>query len=728
MAKVVAVVDRGIKWIAYGMLALTVLVVLIALFSKDTEHEAGIGSFDSKSFDTGWVLEREDGRKEEITMPTVIAAEKGETLLIRNVLPHDLTDGSSLLARTAMENMYVYIGGALREQYTSEGNTGMAYYLPSAYVVTELSKEDAGQEILIRVDVKSRGVLNEVKLSHGNNAWFEVIKAGILVNAAAIIVLVLGGLLIITTYIMEYISSRTKVSLQLGFLMIDLAIWVLSESKLRQLIFARPSLSQYFAYFAVELLGVLACMYFDEVQHRRYHKRYVCIEMLNAVQIIVNVALHFAGIAEMHSTLRISHIWIVAAMLVAAANTFTDIRTGLVRKYKATVFGMLAFLVMAVIELLAYYTTDFQIYGISICIGLVVLAGANEVQILLDQVSTAREQNEKQTQMLVKTIGIIAGAIDAKDEYTGGHSERVGEYAAILAREMAADYDFTEDDIRRTHYIGTMHDIGKIGVADTVLNKSGRLTDAEFSLMKKHVEIGAEIMEEMGENIPDLLEGIRYHHERFDGRGYPEGLADTDIPLIARIICIADCYDAMTSNRIYRKRLNDEEVRAEFVRCAGTQFDPALVEIFVRLMDEGKIFPRTIEGRAVAENGSLMKAAVLEENLRKAMLSKDIRENSQEHLRMLSFLLKLKERKNESAEVFLVGLKKDGQENGKERAAECVQQVKKLLRTKDLMIECNHNAGVIALFDRQEAEIEAFTESLNAYSAHIFIERISNKS
>lgn len=727
MAKVVAVVERGIKWIAYGMLALTVLVVLISLFSKDTEHEAEIGSFDSESFDTGWVLEREDGRKEEITLPTVVPAKKGETLLIRNVLPKDLTDGSSLLARTAMENMYVSVDGALREQYTSEGMAGMAYYLPSAYVVTELSKEDAGKEILIRIDVKNRGVLNEIKLSHGNNAWFGVIREGILVNAVAIIVLVLGGLLIITTYIMEYISSRTKVSLQLGFLMVDLAIWVLSESKLRQIIFARASLSQYFAYFAVELLGVLTCMYFDEVQHRRYHKRYVCVEMLNALQILVNVALHFTGIAELHSTLRISHIWIVAAMLIAVANTFTDIRTGLVKKYKATVFGMLAFLVMAVLELLAYYTTDFQIYGISICIGLVVLAGANEVQILLDQVSAAREQSEKQTQMLVQTIGIIAGAIDAKDEYTGGHSERVGEYAAILAREMAADYDFTEDDIRRIHYIGTMHDIGKIGVADTVLNKSGRLTDAEFSLMKKHVEIGAEIMEEMGENIPDLLEGIRYHHERFDGRGYPEGLADTDIPLIARIICIADCYDAMTSNRIYRKRLNDEEVRAEFVRCAGTQFDPALVEIFVRLMDEGKIFPRTIEGKAVSENGRLLKAVVLEENLRKEMLSRDIRENSQEHLRMLSFLLKLKERKNESAAVFLMGLKEDGQECDQERGTELVQQVKKLLKTKDLMIECNHNAGIIALFDRQEAEVEAFTESLNQYSGHIFVERISNK-
>lgn len=243
-------------------------------------------------------------------------------------------------------------------------------------------------------------------------------------------------------------------------------------------------------------------------------------------------------------------------------NIVNDIRSKRIRQYLVTAFGIAGLLVMTVFELVGFYITRFRVFGIFACSGLVILAVATVVQVLIDQMREAKERHNEQTQMIVNTIETIAMAIDAKDEYTGGHSERVGQYAAILARGMAADYDFSEEDILRIHYIGIMHDIGKIGVADTVLNKPGRLTESEFSLMKKHVEIGAEMLAGMNDSISGLVDGIRYHHERFDGKGYPEGLSDTEIPLVARILCLADCYDAMTSNRVYRKRLTDEAVRA----------------------------------------------------------------------------------------------------------------------------------------------------------------------
>lgn len=163
-----------------------------------------------------------------------------------------------------------------------------------------------------------------------------------------------------------------------------------------------------------------------------------------------------------------------------------------------------------------------------------------------------------------------------------------------------------------------MHDIGKIDVTDSILNKAGRLTDDEFCLMKKHVDIGAELMTGIGENIDGLIDGILYHHERFDGKGYPNGLSDTDIPLVARIICIADCYDAMTSNRVYRKRLSNEYVRAEFVKCSGTQFDPVLTEIFVRLIDSGEMVPYTVDGLATTKTGDVLKSSLLENYLQKS--------------------------------------------------------------------------------------------------------------
>ena len=239
---------------------------------------------------------------------------------------------------------------------------------------------------------------------------------------------------------------------------------------------------------------------------------------------------------------------------------------------------------------------------------------------------------------------------------------------------MAADYDFSEEDILRIHYIGIMHDIGKIGVADSVLNKPGRLTESEFSLMKKHVEIGSEMLAGMNDSISGLVDGIRYHHERFDGKGYPEGLSDTEIPLVARILCLADCYDAMTSNRVYRKRLTDEAVRAEFIRCAGTQFDPALAEIFVKLLDIGEMHPYTVEGMATSKKGIVLKSAVLEDRLQEMTMSQDILVNHPEHVRMLCFIMKLigqgVEIKQKQQEIYLL----DRQINAQKQKLEELQK------------------------------------------------------
>ena len=293
-----------------------------------------------------------------------------------------------------------------------------------------------------------------------------------------------------------------------------------------------------------------------------------------------------------------------------------------------------------------------------------------------------------------------------------------------MARGIAADYDFSEEDILRIHYIGIMHDIGKIGVADSVLNKPGRLTESEFSLMKKHVEIGSEMLAGMNDSISGLVDGIRYHHERFDGKGYPEGLSDTEIPLVARILCLADCYDAMTSNRIYRKRLTDEEVRAEFIRCSGTQFDPALTEIFIRLLDSGEMHPYTVEGMATVENGTVLKSGVLENRIQEMTRSQDTVVNHPEHVRMLCFIMKLKEKKKEHMDVFIVSLRDDEMPSDVENCSVVENMIKSHMRMKDVSIECNDSMKIIALFEKTDEEIECFEKDLNAQSAYVSFEHI----
>ena len=185
---------------------------------------------------------------------------------------------------------------------------------------------------------------------------------------------------------------------------------------------------------------------------------------------------------------------------------------------------------------------------------------------------------ENQHAMFIGTLRALVESIDAKDPYTSGHSERV----AHLARKLAVEAGYDEDIAERVWICGLVHDVGKIGVPEAVLCKPGRLTDAEFDLIRAHPEIGHRILKDIPQ-MADVLPGVLSHHERWDGRGYPNGIAGEDLPLFARLIGLADSFDAMSSTRTYRSAMGRDKVLAEISRCAGSQFDPELAPIFVGL-------------------------------------------------------------------------------------------------------------------------------------------------
>ncbi len=173
----------------------------------------------------------------------------------------------------------------------------------------------------------------------------------------------------------------------------------------------------------------------------------------------------------------------------------------------------------------------------------------------------------------------MAASIDARDRYTSGHSQRV----AYWGREIARDIGLTERKVEDVYIGGILHDIGKIGIEDEILNKKGKLTPEEYDKIKQHTVIGYEIILQAG-MFNELLPAIRSHHERIDGRGYPDGLAGDEIPLMARILAISDAFDAMVADRPYRKGLPVEEALQEIRRGSGTQFDPILAEHFIRIV------------------------------------------------------------------------------------------------------------------------------------------------
>ena len=192
-----------------------------------------------------------------------------------------------------------------------------------------------------------------------------------------------------------------------------------------------------------------------------------------------------------------------------------------------------------------------------------------------------KEEQKKLHDMFEQTAEALATAIDAKDRYTHGHSTRVAAYSTQIAREAGK----SDEECDQVYFAALLHDVGKIGVADAIINKEGKLTDEEFAEIKLHPVYGNQILSSIHES-PYLSIGAHYHHERYDGRGYPEGLAGEEIPDLARIIAVADSYDAMTSKRSYRAPMPQKKVREELVKGMGTQFDPEYAKIMVQFIDQ----------------------------------------------------------------------------------------------------------------------------------------------
>jgi HD-GYP domain-containing protein (c-di-GMP phosphodiesterase class II) len=199
-------------------------------------------------------------------------------------------------------------------------------------------------------------------------------------------------------------------------------------------------------------------------------------------------------------------------------------------------------------------------------------------------VTAIKERDDVNQQLLESFFTVFAATLDARDHYTAGHSIRVAEYAVQIGKHAG----FNNDQLDLLKKSALLHDIGKIGVKDAVLLKDGRLTDEEFEQIKLHPVIGAHLLEQvhLTADMEALLPGVKYHHERYDGKGYPEGLKGQNIPLFGRVIAVADAYDAMTSDRPYRKGMPVQKALSIIEEGKGTQWDPYFAELFIQLMND----------------------------------------------------------------------------------------------------------------------------------------------
>lgn len=537
--------------------------------------------------------QKSDGSSEKITVPGRYSVSPEDTMVITSTLPEDY-DSNTLSVRSSLQSIRFYINGKLRSEYDTKDTRLAGKNSASRYVFCKTSDADAGKELSIELRTNTKqysGVVNTVYCGDKTDIWeflftqygMETIIAFFLLFASVITIIfsIMLGLIYHTKFDMEY----------LGWCMLMGSIWMLGESKFRQLLVPHSSALATLCFIILMLSPLPVLFYADQVQHRKYRRLYLPIGWLAIFNFIISTILHLTGILDYIETLFVSHAILLLTVFAVLFTFALDIKKDKKRRNLLAFIGLLAATVSVMIEGISTYFVV-SLSGIFVGIGMIILFSLNvlrtagnihmmELRRQKKELAKRKRQLEKVSLQMIQTLSTT---IEAKDEYARGHSHRVAEYAALIAGELG----WSSEEIMNLKYAAHLHDIGKIGIPDMLLNKPARLTPEEYSVIKEHTVIGAEILKNIS-LIPHVAEVARSHHEHYDGTGYPDGLVGEDIPLSARIVAIADSYDAMNSRRIYRNALPPEKIFEEIENNRGLQFDPELADIFLKQLCDDRV-------------------------------------------------------------------------------------------------------------------------------------------
>lgn len=357
-------------------------------------------------------------------------------------------------------------------------------------------------------------------------------------------------------------------------------------------------ISNFMVYFCTLLLPYCVSLYLRDLfthegKMEKLPKRLFSCEFLFAAGVTLLVISQFTGLYYTFDDLNQYQRAPLNLLCYAMPLAMVLVQLSVILQYRNLISNRMAValtlhlvtpLVASIVQLFTYgiSLTNMAMVGMAIYLCICAIHDMNDSIAAARQreIDTYRETERRQHAMFEQTAQALASAIDAKDEYTHGHSSRVAMYSELIAMEAG----LSDEEIQQVYFAALLHDVGKIGVDDRIIRKEGRLTDEEFAQIKMHPVYGSQILSSIRES-PYLSVGAKYHHERFDGRGYPEGLAGEDIPELARIIAVADAYDAMTSQRSYRDIRPQHLVREEIVKGMGSQFDPQYARIMLHYMD-----------------------------------------------------------------------------------------------------------------------------------------------
>ena len=592
MAKENYMINRK-KRILFYLLMVIILCWFVALQFFGT-NEREIQVIEGNILYQGtFIWEKPDGSSETIEVPGRYELPAKETMVLVTQLPDDY-DEKSLAIRSSLQEVRFYIDGVLRTEYDTSDTRLAGKNSASRYVFCPTTEADAGKEVRIELKTntaKYSGVVNAVYCGVKAEIWEYIFAEHGLETISAFFIL-FAGIVIVIFSIALGVVYRTKFDMEyLGWCMIMAAAWMLGESKLRQILVPNATALATLCFVMIMLAPLPIIYYMDSIQSGRHRKLFRIAEAASVINFAICTILHLSGAVDYIETLPVAHVILVVTLLLILVTVFYDMYHGYITQNRYMVVGLITAIIFVVVESISTYFV-ISISGIFMGIGMNVLLFVSLVRTIrnVQKMESRRQKQEmkkRRKQMEIMSLQMmqtLSTTIEAKDEYTRGHSHRVAEYAVLIAKELG----WSQKDILNLRNAAHLHDIGKIGIPDTILNKPTKLTEEEYAVIKEHTVIGAEILKNI-RLIDHVTEVARSHHERYDGTGYPDGLKGEKIPIHARIIAVADSYDAMQSRRIYRNPLGTEVIYNEILNNRGTQFDPEIADVFLKLLDENRL-------------------------------------------------------------------------------------------------------------------------------------------
>ena len=585
---------QGIKVFFYILMIAILGWFLCMQFFGANEQENDVQS-QSPVYTGTFYWEKEDGSKQKINLPGSYEIKPGHTMILSTTLPEDY-DATSFAIRSSLQDVKFYVGDELRTEYSTKDTRLAGKNSASRYIFCPTTYRDAGKTLRIELTTYTSnysGVVNEIYCGSQAEIWQYIYNDYGISTFIAFFILFAGITSIIFGSALKFTYHTTFSMEYLGWCMVMGATWMLGESKIRQILVPNASALAALCFVMIMLSPLPLLFYADSIQngkHRKLYKYIGCIALLNFA---VSSILYLAKVKDYIEALPVAQCILICVFILVFIHLCQYIR-----KYNHSrsdyflLFGLFLVLVCIAIESISVYFVA-MISGIFIGIGMIVLLLTNIARTIhrIQLIEQTRHQKEldiekkENKKITLQMMQSLSTTIEAKDEYTRGHSRRVAQYASLVAKSLG----WTDQEIENIKSCAYLHDIGKIGIPDQILNKPGKLTNEEFNLIKQHTTIGQDILKDIT-IIPHIDEVTRSHHEHYDGTGYPDGLKGNEIPIQARVIALADSYDAMNSRRIYRNALSHGRIYHEIQMNAGTQFDPDITKVFLKLMDNGSLY------------------------------------------------------------------------------------------------------------------------------------------